>query len=118
MFRSIQKCVLIALGAAVLSSAADRGSIVVNQTLLRLDAIAGEENCTFLAPIEQNILVACFVEDQIVQIHAYRPKPGGAAITGDFIDANNNIRWSLSETADGKFRWEIHANDTVQSGQF
>lgn len=117
MSKFIQTCVLVLAGAALVH-AAEPGSIVVNQVLLRLDAIAGEENCTFLGPIEQNIIVACFVDDNERELHDYRPVPGGPAITGDFTDANNRITWSLRRNADGKFLWEIHSNDTVQSGQF
>lgn len=117
MSKLIQTCALAFAGAALLSAAAP-GSIVVNQLLLRLDAVAGEENCTFLAPIEQNVIVACYVADQERELHDYRPLPGGPALTGDFTDANNKISWSLRRNADGKFLFEIHANDTVQSGQF
>ena len=118
MSKLIQTCVLMFALAPLLLHAAEPGSVVVNQTLLRMDAIAGEENCTFLGPVEQNVLVACFVDDRIRQLHAYKPIPGGPAITGDFKDVNNDIHWTLSETADGKFNFEIHANATVQTGQF
>ena len=121
MKRLLSTCVLVLMGLAgtALVRAADPspGSIVVNQVLLRLDAIAGEENCSFLGPVEQNIIVVCFVDDQERELHDYRPIPGGPAVTGDFSDANNKISWSIRRDGD-KFLWEIHANGTVQSGQF
>lgn len=117
-FVKLCACTLVLIGAALAADPPPApGSIVVNQVLFRLDAIAGEENCTFLGPVEQNILVACFVDDQERELHDYRPIAGGPAITGDFDDINNKISWSIRRDGD-KFLWEIHANGVVQSGQF